>query len=205
MSETLVQISQADIVNDGNLVLSNVSFEMAKGEFVYLLGKVGSGKSSIIKTLIAELPLKKGNGSIAGFDLCKIKKRNIPYLRRKLGVVFQDFQLLMDRSVEDNLLFVLEATGWKRRKDGSRIIYHRERHESCYVEDFHEEASMAQEEDFIISGDGKKVAYRKTTREWIKRDNGDTKASGPYHETLKGKKAVDEVTEGLRNAILRNR
>jgi cell division transport system ATP-binding protein len=117
MSETLVQISQADIVNDGNLVLSNVSFEMAKGEFVYLLGKVGSGKSSIIKTLIAELPLKKGNGSIAGFDLCKIKKRNIPYLRRKLGVVFQDFQLLMDRSVEDNLLFVLEATGWKRRKE----------------------------------------------------------------------------------------
>ena len=73
MSETLVQISQADIVNDGNLVLSNVSFEMAKGEFVYLLGKVGSGKSSIIKTLIAELPLKKGNGSIAGFDLCRIK------------------------------------------------------------------------------------------------------------------------------------
>ena len=117
MSETLVQISQADIVNDGNLVLSNVSFEMAKGEFVYLLGKVGSGKSSIIKTLIAELPLKKGNGSIAGFDLCRIKKRNIPYLRRKLGVVFQDFQLLMDRSVEDNLLFVLEATGWKRRKE----------------------------------------------------------------------------------------
>lgn len=96
-------------------------------------------------------------------------------------------------------------SGWKRRKDGSRIIYHRERHESCYVEDFHEEASMAQEEDFIISGDGKKVAYRKTTREWIKRDNGDTKASGPYHETLKGKKAVDEVTEGLRNAILGNR
>ena len=122
MSETLVQISQADIVNDGNLVLSNVSFEMAKGEFVYLLGKVGSGKSSIIKTLIAELPLKKGNGSIAGFDLCKIKKRNIPYLRRKLGVVFQDFQLLMDRSVEDNLLFVLEATGWKRRKESLRSM-----------------------------------------------------------------------------------
>ncbi len=115
--EVLVQISGADIINDGNLVLSNVNIEIAKGEFVYLLGKVGSGKSSIIKTLIAELPLKKGKGSIAGFDLWKIKKRNIPYLRRKLGVVFQDFQLLMDRSVEDNLLFVLEATGWKKRKE----------------------------------------------------------------------------------------
>lgn len=96
-------------------------------------------------------------------------------------------------------------SGWERRKDGSRIIYHRERHESCYVEDFHEEASMAQEEDFIIDDDGKKVTYRKTTREWIKRDNGDTKTSGPYHETLRGKKAVDEVTEGLRNAILGSR
>ena len=115
--EIYVQISDADIVNDDNKILSNVSLEIAKGEFVYLLGKVGSGKSSIIKTLIAELPLKKGKGSIAGYDLWKIKKRNIPYLRRKLGVVFQDFQLLMDRSVEDNLLFVLEATGWKRRRE----------------------------------------------------------------------------------------
>lgn len=96
-------------------------------------------------------------------------------------------------------------SGWERRKDGSRIIYHRERHESCYVEDFHEEASMAQEEDFIIDDDGKKVTYRKTTREWIKWDNGDTKASGPYHETLRGKKAVNEVTEGLWNAILGSR
>ena len=115
--EILVQISKADIVNDGNVILSGVDIKIAKGEFVYLLGKVGSGKSSIIKTLIAELPLKKGKAAIAGFDLWKIKKRNIPYLRRKLGVVFQDFQLLMDRSVEDNLLFVLEATGWKRRKE----------------------------------------------------------------------------------------
>ena len=96
-------------------------------------------------------------------------------------------------------------SGWERRKDGSRIIYHRERHESCYVEDFHEEASMAQEEDFIIDGDGKKVKYRKTTREWIKRGNGDTKTSGPYHEMLSGKKAVDEITEGLRKSILGSR
>lgn len=115
-SEPLVRMSGVDIINDGNLILSNVDLTIGKGEFVYLLGKVGSGKSSIIKTLIAELPLKKGKAEVAGFNLWKIKKRHIPFLRRKLGVVFQDFQLLMDRSVEDNLLFVLEATGWKKRK-----------------------------------------------------------------------------------------
>ncbi|MBR1949795.1 MAG: ATP-binding cassette domain-containing protein, partial [Bacteroidales bacterium] len=109
-------MSGVDVINDGNLILSNVDITIGKGEFVYLLGKVGSGKSSIIKTLIAELPLKKGKAEVAGFNLWKIKKRHIPFLRRKLGVVFQDFQLLMDRSVEDNLLFVLEATGWKKRK-----------------------------------------------------------------------------------------
>ena len=115
--EILVQVSGADIINDGNLVLSNVNMEIAKGEFVYLLGKVGSGKSSIIKTLIAELPLKKGTGSVLGFQLEKMKKRQIPYLRRKLGVVFQDFQLLMDMTVEENLMFVLEATGWSKSKE----------------------------------------------------------------------------------------
>lgn len=113
----LVTMQGVDVVNDGNLILSNVDVTIGKGEFVYLLGKVGSGKSSIIKTLIAELPLKKGKAEVAGFNLWKIKKRRIPYLRRKLGVVFQDFQLLMDRTVEDNLLFVMEATGWKRRKE----------------------------------------------------------------------------------------
>ncbi len=111
----LVKLEGVDIMNDDNLILSNVDITINKGEFVYLLGKVGSGKSSIIKTLIAELPLKKGKAVVADFDLWKIKKRKIPFLRRKLGVVFQDFQLLMDRSVEDNLLFVLEATGWKKR------------------------------------------------------------------------------------------
>lgn len=115
--EILVQVSGADIINDGNRVLSNVNVEIAKGEWVYLLGKVGSGKSSIIKTLIAELPLKKGAGSVLGFQLEKIKKRQIPYLRRKLGVVFQDFQLLMDMTVEENLMFVLEATGWSRSRE----------------------------------------------------------------------------------------
>ncbi len=112
----LVQMEGVDIMNDDNLVLSDVNITINKGEFVYLLGKVGSGKSSIIKTLIAELPLRKGKAVVADFDLWKIKKRKIPFLRRKLGVVFQDFQLLMDRSVEDNLLFVLEATGWKKRQ-----------------------------------------------------------------------------------------
>ena len=111
----MVLMEGVDIMNDENLILSDVNITINKGEFVYLLGKVGSGKSSIIKTLIAELPLKKGNACIADFNLWKIKTRKIPYLRRKLGVVFQDFQLLMDRSVEDNLLFVLEATGWKNR------------------------------------------------------------------------------------------
>ena len=111
----LVQMQGVDVMNDDNLILSDVNITINKGEFVYLLGKVGSGKSSIIKTLIAELPLRKGSATVADFDLRKIKRRRIPFLRRKLGVVFQDFQLLMDRSVEDNLLFVLEATGWKKR------------------------------------------------------------------------------------------
>ena len=113
--DPIVTMESADICNDETLVLSNVNLNICKGEFVYLLGKVGSGKSSIIKTLIAELPLKRGEGHIAGFNLRKIKRRQIPMLRRQLGVVFQDFQLLMDRTVEDNLLFVLEATGWKKR------------------------------------------------------------------------------------------
>ncbi len=120
MQETaapLVQMQGVDVMNDENLILSDVNITINKGEFVYLLGKVGSGKSSIIKTLIAELPLRKGLANVADFDLWKIKTSRIPFLRRKLGVVFQDFQLLMDRSVEDNLLFVLEATGWKKRSE----------------------------------------------------------------------------------------
>lgn len=108
----LVKLEGADIVNDGNLVLSDVSFEVSRGELVYLVGKVGSGKSSILKTLDAELPVTKGKVRVGDFDLSRIKDRQIPYLRRNLGVVFQDFQLLTDRSVEDNLMFVLKATGW---------------------------------------------------------------------------------------------
>jgi cell division transport system ATP-binding protein len=96
-------------------VLSHVNFSLGKGEFVYLVGRVGSGKSSLIKTLNAQLPLKEGTGLIAGYDLSKIKKREVPFLRRKIGIVFQDFQLLTDRTVNENLEFVLKATGWKNR------------------------------------------------------------------------------------------
>ncbi len=117
----LIELVNADIINGGNLLLSNVNVKINRGEFVYLMGRVGSGKSSIIKTLIAEIPLIKGNGRVDNYNLKKIKKRQIPYLRRKCGVIFQDFQLLMDRTVEDNLVFVLQATGWK----GSRRIMSR--------------------------------------------------------------------------------
>ncbi len=110
----LIEMEDVEIVNNDNLVLSNVSFTVSKGEFVYLIGKVGSGKSSIIKTIIAELPVKKGKARVGDYLLGKIKKRQIPYLRRNIGVVFQDFQLLMDRTVEENLLFVMEATGWTK-------------------------------------------------------------------------------------------
>lgn len=110
----IIELEKVNIENDDNLILSNVDISINKGEFVYLLGKVGSGKSSIIKSLIAELPIKNGNAKVAEYNLRKIKRRQIPFLRRKIGVVFQDFQLLMDRSVEENLWFVLEATGWRK-------------------------------------------------------------------------------------------
>jgi cell division transport system ATP-binding protein len=97
------------------LVLSKVNLRVGKGEFLYLVGRVGSGKSSLIKTLNAQIPLKEGVGLVAGYDLSKIKKKEIPYLRRKIGIVFQDFQLLTDRTVNENLEFVLKATGWKNR------------------------------------------------------------------------------------------
>lgn len=112
----IVEFQGVDIVNGGNLILSDISLSIENGEFVYLIGKVGSGKTSIIRALIGELPIKKGVAKIAEFDLLHLKKRQIPYLRRKVGVVFQDFQLLMDRSVFDNLAFVLRATGWKDKK-----------------------------------------------------------------------------------------
>ncbi|CAG0951640.1 MAG: ATP-binding cassette domain-containing protein [Bacteroidetes bacterium] len=113
MSDTIISLSDVRIFQDTNLILYEVNIEIKKGEFIYLIGKTGSGKSSFLKTLYGELSLKEGNGSVCGFELFKLKRKNIPYLRRKIGIVFQDFQLLTDRSVEENLFFVLKATGWK--------------------------------------------------------------------------------------------
>lgn len=112
MSEFVVAFGSANIFQEDNLVLSDVNFSVGKGEFVYLIGRVGSGKSSLIKTITAEIKLKEGEGMACGFNLQKLSRKDIPKLRRRIGIVFQDFQLLTDRSVYDNLLFVLKATGW---------------------------------------------------------------------------------------------
>jgi len=116
MSNVILELRNAAIYQRENLILSNVDVEINKGDFVYLIGKTGTGKSSFMKTLYGDLPLSEGEGSIVGFDLRKLKQKQIPHLRRKLGVVFQDFKLLNDRTVKDNLLFVLKATGWKEKR-----------------------------------------------------------------------------------------
>ncbi len=113
MSLTIISLTNANIFQSFNLILSNVNLEIEKGEFVYLIGKTGSGKSTLLKTIYGDVKLAEGEGTIAGFPLNKMKENQIPFLRRKLGIVFQDFQLLTDRTVNANLLFVLEATGWK--------------------------------------------------------------------------------------------
>lgn len=113
MSQPVLFLKDASIFQRENLILENVTVTVKKGEFVYLIGKTGTGKSSFMKTLYGDLPLTKGEGNIAGYDLTTLKESDIPFLRRKLGVVFQDFKLLNDRTVKDNLLFVLTATGWK--------------------------------------------------------------------------------------------
>lgn len=119
----VIELVGADIYQRENCILTDVDLSIGQGEFVYIIGKVGTGKSSLIKTLNAELPLIKGMGSVAGFQLRSIKQKEIPQLRRKLGVVFQDFRLLTDRTVYQNLEFVLKATGWKNRTEiESRII-----------------------------------------------------------------------------------
>lgn len=115
MSDTVLSLKNASIFQRENLILSDVSVSINKGEFVYLIGKTGTGKSSFLKTLYGDLPLKEGEGTIVGYDLGTLKEREIPFLRRKLGIVFQDFQLLNDRTVYKNLYFVLHATGWKDR------------------------------------------------------------------------------------------
>ena len=112
MSTAVIQINNVSISQSAGVVISNLSLTVNKGEFVYLLGKTGSGKSSVLKCLYGELGVTSGTASVAGFDLNKISSKEIPFLRRKLGIVFQDFQLLTDRSIFENLRFVLKATGW---------------------------------------------------------------------------------------------
>jgi len=115
--DTIIRLDNVSIFIKNHLVLSAVNFQVNKGEFVYLIGKVGSGKTSVIKTLNAEHPLMEGEGYVSDFELHNLKSDQVPYLRRKLGIVFQDFQLLTDRTVTDNLTFVLKATGWKNKKE----------------------------------------------------------------------------------------
>ncbi len=118
----LISFKDADILNGEATVIYDLNMEVYPGDFVYIVGKVGTGKTSIIRTIIAENPLEKGRGEACGFRLDGIKDKDIPFLRRQMGVVFQDFQLLMDRSVEDNLSFVLKATGWKDEDEISKRI-----------------------------------------------------------------------------------
>ena len=116
MTEIIVELKHTNIYQGDNLILQDVNINVQKGEFVYLVGKTGTGKSSLLKTLYGDLPMKEGDGQVAGFNLREMDWKKVPYLRRSLGVVFQDFQLLTDRNVEDNLKFVLQATGWKDQR-----------------------------------------------------------------------------------------
>ncbi|MBE7628470.1 cell division ATP-binding protein FtsE [Tenacibaculum piscium] len=123
MEKPVLHLENADIYQQDTLVLSNVNFSLHKGDFYYLIGKTGSGKSSLLKTLYGDLPLQEGVGEIVGFDLTATKQNDIPFLRRKLGIVFQDFKLLNDRNVFKNLEFVLKATGWKDKVEIENKIH----------------------------------------------------------------------------------
>ncbi len=117
MSEPVLFLRNVSIYQESKVILSNVNLEVNHGEFIYIIGKTGSGKSSFMKTLYADLPLTEGQASIVGYDLANLKEKDIPYLRRKIGIVFQDFLLLPDRSVSENMLFVLKATGWTEKEE----------------------------------------------------------------------------------------
>ena len=113
----IIDYKNVEVLRKELLVLKNVNFQLEEGQFVYLIGRVGSGKSSLMKTMYAEVPIEMGEARIFDYDLSAIRRKDVPMLRRQIGVVFQDFQLLSDRSVYDNLLFVLKATGWKNKTD----------------------------------------------------------------------------------------
>ncbi|RWW92096.1 cell division ATP-binding protein FtsE [Flavobacterium cerinum] len=117
MSQPVLSLQNVTIYQDNNAVLSDINLEVNHGEFIYIIGKTGSGKSSFMKTLYADLKLQEGEGTFVDYDLKTLKEKDIPYLRRKIGIVFQDFKLLPDRSVHDNLLFVLKATGWSEKQE----------------------------------------------------------------------------------------
>ena len=112
MSDAVLSLKNVSIYQENKVIISNINLEVKKGEFIYINGKTGSGKSSFLKTLYADLPLTEGEGHIVDFNLVDLKENNIPFLRRKIGIVFQDFKLLPDRSIKENMLFVLKATGW---------------------------------------------------------------------------------------------
>ena len=116
-TDHIFSINHGEIHQDGKMILKDVNIYLDRGEFVYLIGRTGTGKSSLLKTLYGDLALVQGTGQVAGFELTKLKRKDIPYLRRKLGIVFQDFQLLTDRSVFENLKFVMRSTGWKKKED----------------------------------------------------------------------------------------
>ena len=120
--DTIIRFENADIFIGDHLVLSDVEFKIDKGEFVFLIGKVGSGKTSLIRTINAEYPLNKGEGFVSEFELHNLRRNQVPFLRRKLGIVFQDFQLLTDRTITENLEFVLKATGWKDKTEIEKRI-----------------------------------------------------------------------------------
>jgi cell division transport system ATP-binding protein len=122
MSQAILSLKNATIYQEDKVILSNINLEVNRGEFLYIIGKTGTGKSSLMKTLYADLPLNEGQGHIVDFDLENLKESDIPFLRRKIGIVFQDFKLLPDRSIKDNMLFVLKATGWIDKNEMDRKI-----------------------------------------------------------------------------------